>query len=153
MPRLACATALLAMLLIAACGGSDAPSASEFANDADRICNNAEETLESLGEGAETPEEVVAVIQKGLKRTRSAADQLVELERPEGADGETATKFVEGFSEELDSKLVPALEELKAAVKDRDEEAVQAAAQKLSRLEASESDRYARELGARACVG
>ena len=48
---------------------------------------------------------------------------------------------------------MPALEDLQAALKKKDVQAVQAAAKKLQELETSKSDKAARELGATACVG
>ena len=134
-------------------GGGDAPSKAEFANQADKICRDTEKEFESIGEGAESPEEVANAIDKVIAESRSAADELVDLERPEGADGETATQFVEGFRQELNDKLVPALEDVKKALEAKDAQAVQEAAAKLQKLEGTESDKYARELGATACSG
>ena len=144
---------LLFGLTLLACGGDDAPSKKEFAKDADRICRDAQKEFEKIGQSAESPEQLADVLDKVIDRSREAADDLVALERPEGGDGDTAKKFVEGFRTELNDKLVPAIEDLKKAVKDKDVQAVQDAAQRLQKLEASESDRYARELGATACVG
>ena len=106
-----------------------------------------------IGEGAESPEDLSAALDKALNETRDAADELVSLERPEGADGETATKFVEGFKQEFDEKLAPAIEDLRDAVEQKDREGVEQAASQLQSLENSESDKYAREIGADACVG
>jgi hypothetical protein len=88
-----------------------------------------------------------------LNRSRDLADALADLERPEGADGETATKFVEGFKQEFEEKLAPAIEDLRDAVEQKDQQAVQDAASKLQSLENTESDKYGREIGADACVG
>jgi hypothetical protein len=88
-----------------------------------------------------------------IDESRDAADDLVALDRPDGADGETATQFVEKFKEELNSKLIPALEDVKKALEAKDAQAVQEAASKLQGLEAVESDKFARELGATACSG
>lgn len=134
-------------------GGGDAPSKQEFAKQAERICNETEKEFESIGESAESPEEVANAIDEVIDESRSAADELVDLERPEGADGETATQFVETFRQELNDKLVPALEDVKRALEAKDAQAVQEAVGKLQDLEATESDQYARELGARACSG
>ena len=131
----------------------DAPSKQEFAKNAEQICRNAEKELEQIGEGASSPEELAAVLGQALNRSRDAADELVNLERPEGADGETATKFVEGFKEEFDEKLAPAIEDLRDAVKEKDQQAVQEAASQLESLEDTASDKYARQIGADACVG
>jgi hypothetical protein len=137
------------------CGGDegDTPSKQEFAENANRICRETEKEFEQIGQSADSPEELVDVLDKAIDKSQAAADDLVELDRPEGADGEAASKFVEGFKSELNEKLVPAIEDLKQAVKDKDAQAVQEAAQRLQQLEATQSDRYARELGATACVG
>jgi hypothetical protein len=49
--------------------------------------------------------------------------------------------------------LIPALEKLKKAIQDKDAQAAQEAATELQKLESTESDKFARELGATACVG
>jgi hypothetical protein len=162
MTRFAALTLVLLSLGLVACGddddgggggGGDAPSKEEFAKEADRICNETEKEFESIGKTAESPEAVADAIDKVIDESQSAADDLVDLERPEGADGETATKFVETFRQELNDKLVPALEDVKRALEQKDAQAVQEAAAKLQKLEATESDQYARELGATACSG
>jgi hypothetical protein len=165
MIRLACIVMLSFGLGLAACGddddsgggggdsGGDAPSKQEFAKNADQICRNAEKALEQIGEDASSPEDLSAALGKALNRSRDAADELADLERPEGADGETATKFVEGFKQEFEQKLAPAIEDLRDAVEQKDQQAVQDAATKLQSLENTESDKYGREIGADACVG
>jgi hypothetical protein len=139
---------------LGACGGgSDAPSRQEFAQDAERICKETEKALEGFGENVNSAEDAANAIDKVIERARKAADELADLERPEGESGETATKFAEGFKSELEDKLVPALEELKSALQSKDPQKLREAASKLQSLEATESDRYARELGIRACAG
>ena len=141
-------------VVVAGCGGgSNAPSRQEFAKDAEKICRDTEKELESFGQDVGTPEEAGEAIDKVIERARKAADQLADLDRPDGDDGETARKFAEGFRTELEDKLIPALEELKRAVQAKDPQALQEAVTKLQKLEATESDRYARELGIRACAG
>jgi hypothetical protein len=108
-------------------GGGDAPSKAEFAKQADKICNETEKEFESIGEGAESPDEVANAIDKVIDESQNAADDLVALDRPEGADGETATKFVETFKKELNEKLVPALQDVKKALEANDAQAVQEA--------------------------
>jgi hypothetical protein len=134
-------------------GGGDAPSKAEFAKQADKICKETEKEFESIGQSAESPDEVADAIDKVIDESKSAADDLVALDRPDGADGETATKFVETFKQELNEKLVPALEDVKKALEAKDAQAVQEAAANLQKLEATESDKYARDLGATACSG
>jgi hypothetical protein len=134
-------------------GGSDAPSRQEFAQDAERVCKQTERALEGFGENVEGPEEAADAIDKVIERARKAADELADLDRPEGETGETATKFAEGFKKELEEKLIPALEELKRALQSKDPQKLQEAVSKLQSLESTESDRYARQLGIRACAG
>jgi hypothetical protein len=153
MIRITPVAVLIVGLALLGCGGEDAPSKEEFANNADRICRDTEKELEEIGQSADSPEELTDVLDQAIDKTREAADDLADLERPEGADGDRAEKFVEGFRSELNDKLVPAIEDLRQAVKDKDSQAAQEAAQQLQQLEASKSDRYARELGASACVG
>jgi soluble cytochrome b562 len=148
---------LLVSVGLAACGGDDdsgsAPSKAEFANNAEKICRDTEKELENIGNGAESPEDVAKAIDKVIDESRQAADDLVALERPEGEAGQTAEEFSEGFRSELNDQIVPALEDLQAALEKKDVQAVQAAAKKLQDLETSKSDTAARELGATACVG
>jgi hypothetical protein len=152
--RLLLLVVVLVSLGLAACGDDgSAPSRAEFAKDAEKICKDTEKELESFGEDVGGPNEAGEAIDKVIEASRKAADDLADLDRPEGDAGETATKFAEGFQQELEDKLVPALEELKRALKAKDQQALQEAITKLQALEATESDRYARQLGIRACAG
>jgi soluble cytochrome b562 len=142
---------------IAACGGDDdggsAPSKAEFAKDADKVCKDTEKEIEKIGQGASSPDALADAIDKVIAASKNAANKLTDLERPDGDAGDTATKFAEGFEQELNDKLIPALEKLKKAIQDKDAQAAQAAAADLQKLESTQSDKYARELGATACVG
>ena len=140
---------------LVACGddGGSAPSKEEFAQDAERICKETEKALEGFGEDVDSAQEAGEALDKVIERARKAANELANLDRPEGETGETATKFADGFKSELEDKLVPALQELKSALQSGDPQKIQEAASKLQGLEASESDRYARQLGIRACAG
>ena len=148
---------LVVSLGLVACGGDDdggsAPSKAEFAKNAEQICRNTEKELENIGEDASNPDEVANAIDKVIEESKKAANDLVALERPEGDAGQTAEEFSEGFRSELNSQIIPALEELRDALKKKDVQGVQTAAKKLQELETSKSDRAARELGATACVG
>src|SRR5262245_16988701 len=108
---------LLAMLALglAACGGGDdsAPTKEEFANDADKICQDTEKEIEKIGQGATSPDELTKALDKVIAAAKDAANKLSDLDRPDGDAGETATKFAEGFESELNDQLIPALEKLK----------------------------------------
>ena len=155
--RLLALVVVLMSLGLVACGddddGGSAPSKQEFANDAEQICKDTEKALENFGENVNSAEDAVNAIDKVIERARKAADDLANLDRPEGETGETATKFAEGFKSELEEKLIPALEALKEALQSKDPQKIQEAASKLQGLEATESDRYARQLGINACAG
>ena len=155
MTRLSPLAILFVSVGLVACGGDDdsSPSKKEFANNAEQICRDTEKKIEKIGGSAETPEDVAKTIDKVIKESQGAADQLVDLDRPEGDAGETAKRFTEGFRQELNEKLVPALQDLKRALQEKDPVAAQKAAAELQKLEATESDKAARELGANACVG
>lgn len=149
---------LLAMLSLglAACGGGDdgsAPTKEEFAKDADKICQDTEKEIEKIGQGATSPDELTKALDQVIAAAKDAANKLTDLDRPDGDAGDTATKFAEGFESELNDQLIPALEKLKKAIEDKDAQAAQAAAADLQKLESTESDKFARELGANACVG
>jgi hypothetical protein len=105
MTRLSPLAILFVSVGLAACGGGDddgdAPSKQEFAKNAEQICRNTEKKIEKIGGSAQTPEDVAKTIDTVIKESQDAADQLVDLDRPEGADGETAKRFTEGFREEL----------------------------------------------------
>lgn len=155
--RLLALVVVLMSLGLVACGddddGGSAPSKQEFANDAEQICKDTEKALENFGENVNSAEDAANAIDKVIERARKAADDLANLDRPEGETGETATKFAEGFKSELEEKLIPALEALKEALQSKDPQKIQEAASKLQGLEATESDRYARQLGINACAG
>jgi hypothetical protein len=96
--RLPLAVVVVSLGLGACGGGSDAPSRQEFAQDAERICKETEKALEGFGENVNSAEDAANAIDKVIERARKAADELADLERPEGESGETATKFAEGSS-------------------------------------------------------
>src|SRR4051794_26329078 len=145
---------LVVSLGLAACGGGDddSPSKAEYAKNAEQICRDTEKDLENIGKGAESPEDVANAIDKVIDEAKQAADDLVNLDRPSGDDGQTAKEFSEGFRSELNDQIVPAMEDLKTALKKKDVAGVQEAAKKLQQLETSKSDKAARKLGANDCV-
>jgi hypothetical protein len=145
---------LLALLAfgLAACGGDDAPSRQEFADRADEICRKAERAFENVGENAESPEEIADALDRVIEESRNALDDLADLEQPEGDAGETAEEFVDATRTEIQDEGIPALEDLREAIESGDQEAAQAAAQRLQGIDSEASNRAARELGADACA-
>jgi hypothetical protein len=139
---------------LGACGGDDgdAPSREEFADRANEICRKAERALADVGESATTQEEIVDAVDRVIEESRSAVDQLADLERPEGDAGETAEEFVNSTRREIEDEGIPALEDLRDALEREDQQAAQEAAQRLQEIESERSNQAARELGADDCA-
>jgi ElaB/YqjD/DUF883 family membrane-anchored ribosome-binding protein len=152
MTRLAALLLGLLALGMADCGGDDAPSREDFADRANEICRDAERVLEDVGEKAETPEEIANAVDRVIEESRNAVDELGELERPEGEAGETAERFVDSTRKEIEDRGIPALEDLRDAVENEDQQAVEDASQRLKEIDTDESNRAADDLGANACA-
>jgi len=145
---------IVIVLGLAACGGGDgdAPSQAEFAASADKICKNAETALKNVGANAKSPDEVAAAVDKVIDETQKSIDGLQDLERPDGDAGAAADKFVDALSFDIEDKGIPALEDLRDALKDNDQQAAQKAAQNLQAIETTNSDKLARDIGAKGCA-
>ena len=141
----------LALGLVACGGGDDAPSKADFASDAEKICQNAEKQLEDVGQNASSPDEIAAAVDKVIDETQSSVDKLKELKRPDGDAGEQAERFVNAVEGDIEDKGIPALEDLRDALKDDDEAAARKAAGRLQALETTDSNKLASEIGADAC--
>jgi hypothetical protein len=145
---------VLAALIPAGCGGDDdGVSRDGYAKRVNKVCDDAERQLRKLDIGsAETSAEVGALIDDVIAKSRAAIDRLKALERPSGDAGETADRFVATLEGEFAGDALPALDDLKAAIRSGDRGAAADAADRLSELENTESDRFARQLGAEACA-
>ncbi len=143
----------LLALGIAGCGGDDGPTKKEFAADANKICQDIERQSQNLGESQpDSLSEISSFADKAEKTVRDGVSRLQKLERPSGADGDKAKQFVDRLKSELDTKFVPALRELKTAAEEKDAKGLRSAAEKLQKVDTTESDKLARELGATACA-
>jgi hypothetical protein len=157
--RTAALLLLLPVLALAACGGDDggnggSSSEQEFAKKANKVCNDVERELDELGGGnATSANEIAELIDNVIVQSRAAVERLKRIERPEGSAGETAEKFVNTLDDEIEDRAVPALEDLRDAIREEDRQAAADAGKRLQELEGAESDRLASELGATACSG
>jgi hypothetical protein len=144
---------VLFVLSFSACGGGDddAPSRDEFAEQAEKICRNAEQQLDDIAQDATSPDEIADAVDEVIKQSQASLDDLRELDRPDGDAGEAAERFVNALGTDIEDKGIPALEELRDAVRDEDQEAAAAAAQKLQQIETSDTDKLAKEIGATDC--
>jgi hypothetical protein len=130
----------------------DAPSRETFAERANEICRDAERSLDNLGEGVESPEEIIPAIDRVIETSRDAVEDLADLERPSGDAGERAEEFVDATRKEIEDLGIPALQDLREAVENRDQEAAQSVAERLEQIDTSASNRAARDVGATACA-
>jgi hypothetical protein len=147
---------LLAALALPACGGDndDGVSREDYAERVERVCDEALRELSQLDpRGAQSRAQITGLIDEVIVRARGAVDRVRALERPEGDAGETAGRFVGALDREFERELRPALEDLKNAIRSGDRVAAADAAERVYALENTESDRFARELGADGCAG
>ena len=152
MTRLAPVLLCLLAFVVASCGGGDdAPSQEEFADRANQICREAEQSLENVGEEAQTPEEIVPAVDRVIEELRNAVDELADLERPEGDAGERAEQFVSTTRTQIEDGI-PALEDLRAALESGDQEAAQEALTRLQETGSGAANDAAREVGANECA-
>jgi hypothetical protein len=153
MTRLAAILLGLLTFATASCGGDgDAPSEAEFADRANEVCRDAEQALQDVAQGAESPQQIADAVDRVIEESRNAVDELADLERPEGDAGETADRFVDATRREIEDEGIPALEDLRDALERRDQQAAQEAAERLQGIDTEESNSAARELGADACA-
>jgi hypothetical protein len=154
MIRLAPILLSLLAFTVASCGGNgdDAPSQGDFAERANEICRQAEQSLEKVGENAETPQDLVDAVDRVIEESRDAVDQLGDLERPEGEAEAAAEEFVEATRKEIEDQGIPALEDLRGALESGDQQAVGQAAKRLGDIDSGNSNRAAREVGADECA-
>jgi hypothetical protein len=152
---------MLAVLVVPACGGGDdgegvsreGVSREDYAEQVNEVCADVERELRELViAGPETSAEITELIDDVAAKSRAAVDRLATLERPSGDAREIADRFVETLERELETDALPALEDLSNAIRRGDREAAADAAERLTRLENAESDRFARQLGADACA-
>jgi hypothetical protein len=151
MIRLAPLLLTLLAFAVASCGGDDAPTREEFAENANEICRNAEQALDDIGQDAESPQDVADAVDQVIEESRNAVEELADLERPEGDAGEAAERFVNATRREIEEQGIPVLQDLRDALADGDQQAAQEAAQELQAIESEESNKAADELGANEC--
>jgi hypothetical protein len=130
----------------------DAPSQEAFAERANEICREAERSLENVGEGAESPEEIIPAIDRVMEEIRNTVDELADLERPEGDAGQRAEEFVDATRREIEEVGIPGLRELREAVENRDQDEARRVARRLRQIDSRASNQAAREVGATACA-
>ncbi len=150
---------VLGALAMAGCGGDDGGDGGgvtkeEFATNAEEVCADLEKQSDELAQNEpESVEEIVDFTQEARGTAEDAVERVRELEVPEGEEGDTAREWQDAVATEAEEQLIPALDDLEKAAEANDEQAILSAAQRIQGIEATESDRLARELGAEGCAG
>jgi hypothetical protein len=147
---------LLALLLIptalglAACGGV---SKDDYAQDLDEICSDIEDQAQKIQQAEpDNPAELTGQLDDLRDAITEGIDRMKDLERPDGGDGDKAGEYVDELETTLNGEVVPALDDLEAAVEAGDRAKIQSAATRLQSIDSDESDRLAEELGADECA-
>jgi hypothetical protein len=133
-------------------GGDSAPSKAEFGASADKVCAKAEKSLQNIGTGAKTREDVAKAVDKVIDETQSSLDELKALDRPDGDAGDAADKFIASLEHDIKDKGIPALEKLRDAARANDQQAAQQAIAQLQAIDSSNTDKLAVAAGARGCA-
>ncbi len=137
-------------LVLAACGGSP-PSREEFAEQANRICAEAQQEVQQQArENAD--QEPEQALDSATDQLRGIIDDLRDLDRPEGRAGDLAERYVEGLEQQLERGL-PVLERFQEALESRDQQAIRRAAREAQALQSqgAELRRLAEQLGLDQC--
>jgi len=143
--------AVAGALVLAGCGGDDAPSRADFAEQADKICQDAKDKIEGL----EEPKDFNDIERYASDLDQAVADankRLGDLDVPDGEDGEKAEAFQQAFAADYENQIKPKVEELRDAAESKDEQAVLRAAQAAQQVETPRTDRLAKDIGAEACA-
>jgi hypothetical protein len=141
------------LALGAGCGGGT--STEDYAEDANAICRQISESLAlATPARADTPRKFDKQVQVAIERTRTEISSLKELDRPDGADGDTAGKFVASLEGELEDTIYPALRNWADGLLQHDPAKIRKGVFALRALQAApqQSARYAKALEADDCA-
>ena len=147
--RLACPALATLAIAVAGCGGGgggggETLSKADFQTKANAICKKVNSDIDKLGAPSNF-EEIPAFTDKAVAITDDALNKLNDLKPPK--------EFQDDWSQWLDygSQLHDTADELKAAAKNKDEKALQAAGVKADARD-KKSDAIAVKLGLQTCA-
>ncbi|MGZ6643937.1 MAG: hypothetical protein ACXVFT_19210 [Solirubrobacteraceae bacterium] len=140
-------------LPLAACGSSDTPTKAQYGQNASRVCAQLESKTNDAAAGSPTtPDQIVAYADRLQKVLEDGVQQLDNVKRPAGKDGEKAKAYVDELRREVETQIKPALAQLKDAARKNDAAAVQSAAKRIQGLDDSKIKQLARDAGATGCA-
>jgi hypothetical protein len=151
-PAAGLAAVALLCAALGGCGGSSAPSRADWGKDVDRICATLDDSVQALqreapnstGELVSFADRLERVIDDGVRKLRG-------VQRPDGADGGKAQRWLDELQHHDDTVVKPALAALKAAALRKDTAAIQRAVQRIQQADDSRVKALARAAGARGC--
>jgi hypothetical protein len=152
MNRLALGAAGLIVAALVACGGGDNGDGADrdltkedFAAEVEQICTDIA-NASKLVTGNVRREDIAAGFDKLIPVLRSSVGQLNQLELPDGEAGDLAKALVDTWETDIADKLLPALEDVRAAFDANDRQAFREAVHRFRDLEVTDTDAVEREL-------
>jgi len=139
------------LVVLAGCGGG--VSTDDYADDLDEVCADIEKTTQEISQAdVSGPAELSAQLDRIRAAIRDGIRRMRALDRPDGDDGQKAEEYVTKLQATLNEEMLPALDDLEAAVKAKSEVRIRAAAARLQAIDNAKTDRIAQDLGAEDCV-
>ena len=148
MPRSLLAVALAAAFGLAACGGGDRLSKTDYVKQADATCRKYEKRLQPLERElteTQSPQAAAKVIDRAIPVVREGVDELRDLKPPEDLEGRVDEWL------DLNEKNTETLEKLRDAAKAGDEQKISELAREADENE-KRGDWIAREIGLKDCA-
>jgi hypothetical protein len=140
-------------LAAAGCGGDDGPTREEFAKQADQVCADLEKQTRSFSQTSpDSIDEIAQFTQKARSTAQDAIKRIGDLETPSGDAGEKAKEWQDAVTKSAEEDLIPALDEMEKAAKANDAQGVVRAAEELQKIDSSNVDKLAKEIGANGCA-
>jgi hypothetical protein len=147
------ALSLVVVGAAAGCGGGGGTSKQDFADNADKICADVQARVTKLGKAnPQSRADLIRYLDQLKAAANDGVQQLKALDAPGGAAGTTAKQFTETLEKQYTDEVVPALDQLRKAVSDRDRSGVKAASKKLQAIDDTETNKLASQLGAKGCA-
>jgi len=146
MRRLAFAGLVLALAVVAGCGG---PSREEYVDEVNGICARIAQDIQRGAQRYRTQPE--RLLEERVRAFERGVEQVKSAERPGGETGQQAERFTRALETFLAGQLRPGIAEVQRAVRRRDLVAQRRAEERLRRQDISEVARRARELGVARC--
>ena len=148
--RFSIVAVVLVAVAFAACGGSDAPSKSDYIAKADASCKKNDAETKQLGQELNTALDsgdfagAAAAAQKALDSSAANLEEIKSMDRPDGSSEELDAIFTSA------QKSFDQIDVLIAAIKSGDGNAIRAEATKITPLTDATS-KQATEFGFKAC--